>query len=441
MEPITLASMKVTNFGRIADATVTFSAGTTYISGGNGEGKSWFCRAVQTLFFEKGAAGAHPLKAGTAKGEIIGTLSNGLVCRMGVTENGVTELRITDSSSEMPNKPLGTPRAILDKLISSLAFDPMRFIQELNAKQQLDEIKRICKLDFAEIDKQRATLFAKRTDINREHKAAEATLASMPPHDATAPAAEISTVDLMDKLSKAQAYNRETEAMAKHIDVGRGVLQQRLQAESGFEAKRNELLAALATLDKDRADNREAIAAIEQQIAAKSEALTERPAANTQAIEQQIANSGAENRKLANNKARAEAQARVTKWATESAALTSQIDAIDAEKLKRVSEAAMPIDGLGITDECVTYRGLPLEAASTREQMEVSFAICASLNPTLRTVIIPHGSLITASNRPHFEALATKYGMQPLVELADDSGTVPGIVIRDGVASQIGGAP
>lgn len=411
-EPVTITSMSVVNFQGIAHAAVTLSGGTVFISGDNGQGKSSFLNAVATLFFGADYAGKVPVRKGEKRAEIVGTLSNGLHCRMTITEAGTVSLAVTDASGLK----LGTPRAVLNKLVGSLAFDPLRFITELDPKKQIAELKTICGLDFTALDKQRDELYRRRTDVNREAKSAQNAVDQSPAHDASAPASEVSVAELMTELKKIQQHNATCDRQEKDIAAGEEALAANTRAQL-------ELLAKLDELKEQEAKYRQALAARKAASSAKRETVI---------LENQIAESGTLNQKLASNKRRAELEAVAKRWADESEKLTQQIDAIDADKSAKLAAAKMPIEGLGFTDDYVTYKGLPLQQASTREQMEISFAICASLNPTLRAVIIPHGSLITPSNRPHFEEIAKRYGMQPLVELADESGEVPGIVISEG---------
>lgn len=413
-EPVTLTSMSVTNFQGIAEAKVTFTGGTVYISGDNGAGKTSFLAAVATLFFGVDYAGAVPLKNGAKRGEIIGTLSNGLTCRMGVTEKGLTALTITDSDGLTK----GTPRAILNKLIGQLAFDPLRFITELDAKQQIAQLKTICGLDFTEADKRRAELYTRRTDVNREAKSADAAFVATPAYDPSAPAEEIDASKLMASLKAAQEHNAAIDTEAKTIASG--------------EAATAKVIERVTQLETELAAEKAKAISYGLAVAERKSKFATLAKHDTAAIEQQISESGALNRKRANNAHRDTLMEKADKWQKESTKLSEAIDAIDAQKTKSLTESKMPIDGLSFSDDYVTWKGVPLAQVSTREQMEVSFAICASLNPTLRAVIVPHGSLITPSNRPHFEAIAEKYGMQPLVELADESGEVPGIVISEG---------
>lgn len=411
-EPITITSMSVKDFQGVHDISVIFSAGVTYISGANGSGKTSLMHSIAVLFFGVEYAGRMPIREGQKRAEITGTLSNGLTCRMVITPSGMT-LTVTDATGLTK----GTPRAILNKLMGSLAFDPLRFVTELNEKQQIAELKTICGLDFTELDKRRLELYTRRTDVNREAKNADAAFMAAPAWDATAPIDEINVSDLMASLKAARDHNAAIDLEAATIVKGEMALSKVLQ-------RVDELTKELAAETAKAQSFANAIADRKVKFTATKQ--------DTATIEQAISDSGAQNRKRTNNAQRDALMERATKWQAEAKTLSDAIDTIDATKSKTLAEAKMPIDGLSFCDDYVTWQGRPLSQASTREQIEVSFAICASLNPTLRAVIVPHGSLITPSNRPHFEAIAAKYGMQPLVELADESGEVPGIVISAG---------
>jgi DNA repair exonuclease SbcCD ATPase subunit len=114
-----------------------------------------------------------------------------------------------------------------------------------------------------------------------------------------------------------------------------------------------------------------------------------------------------------------------------SKALTAAIDKRAEERLEAIGKAKMPVDGLSFGDGVVTFNSLPLEQASDAEQLMISTAIAAALNPKLRVLRIRDGSLLDDDAMERLATFATERDFQIWIERVDGSGTV-GIVMEDG---------
>ena len=111
--------------------------------------------------------------------------------------------------------------------------------------------------------------------------------------------------------------------------------------------------------------------------------------------------------------------------------LTVKIDAIDAKKSEMLAKANMPIAGLGINEDGVTYTGIPFDQISSAEQLKVSLAIAMAANPQIRVIRIMDGSLLDGDNFKVIQEMADAKDYQVFVEKVDDSGKV-GVYIEDG---------
>ena len=78
----------------------------------------------------------------------------------------------------------------------------------------------------------------------------------------------------------------------------------------------------------------------------------------------------------------------------EYADLTKAIDAHDRKKIDALADAQIALEGLSITEDGITYDGVPFGDLNSGAQIEVAFWILAELNPRLRIVQIRHGSLL-----------------------------------------------
>jgi hypothetical protein len=91
----------------------------------------------------------------------------------------------------------------------------------------------------------------------------------------------------------------------------------------------------------------------------------------------------------------------------------------------------MPIDGLAIKEDGVTFNGIPFEQLSSSEQLKVSLAIAMANNPALKVIRILDGSLLDADNMAIIEQMADKEDYQVWIEVVDSSGKV-GFYIEEG---------
>lgn len=107
------------------------------------------------------------------------------------------------------------------------------------------------------------------------------------------------------------------------------------------------------------------------------------------------------------------------------------MEAREQARLDAIGKAEMPIPGLSFGDGVVTFNGLPLNQASDAEQLMISTAIAAALNPKLRVIRIRDGSLLDDDAMVRLAAFAEERDMQIWIERVDGSGTV-GIVMEDG---------
>jgi hypothetical protein len=111
--------------------------------------------------------------------------------------------------------------------------------------------------------------------------------------------------------------------------------------------------------------------------------------------------------------------------------MTSDIERLDTERQRAIGAVKMPIPDLGFGTDGVLYRGLPLEQASSAEQIKVSMSMAMALNPTLRVVQIRAGSLLDDSSLKIVQDLADANQYQVWMEVVATGGE-GGVTIVDG---------
>ena len=110
-----------------------------------------------------------------------------------------------------------------------------------------------------------------------------------------------------------------------------------------------------------------------------------------------------------------------------------KIKSIDAEKESIISNAALPLQGLGFNDTGVTYQGRPLSDCSGMEKLEISAAIGMSMKKPegINVMRIADGSSIDSEHLHRLREMCRNTGFQLWIETVDETGEV-GFYIEDG---------
>ncbi|HJX53718.1 MAG TPA: hypothetical protein VJ801_13205 [Polyangia bacterium] len=318
-------------------------------------------------------------------------------------------------------KAVSSPQTVLDKLYSSVAFNPLEFAGQEPPKQSAT-LRRIVGLDFSMLDTERARIYQEREAAGRVLTQAKARLAAMPEPAADVPDKEVSVAALM--AEKEAADNVNFEHAAERAKLGKAVYE-----TTGFiklvEQRRRELKEA----EDLYAASRKAENAAQETVAALAPDILIAP------IIEKIKGAESINWAVRGKQERAKEQSNVSRMEGERLALTSAIEDIDAKKAKALSEAKWPINGLGFSEDGVTYRGLPFDQASQSERLRVSVAIGIALNPTLRVLLIRDASLLDKASMKMLYDLAEEHDVQLWIERVGD-GDQGAVILEDGEIKQ-----
>ena len=394
------------------------------LTGKNGAGKSSVLDAIEAAIAGgKATKTRRPIRDGQDHAEVEVKFGEFIVKRtwdrkvkggdefttaLTVRQAAPTEL----ADGTLPYSHVARPQELLDRFWSKLAMNPLEFA-DMPPKLQQQTLVGLVALPFdpVQLDAYRAEVYARRTEVGRELKAAQGELSAYPAPTPGTPTEEVSASTLLAELQQMSDQKRDREALQRSI----------ADASRRSEALRQEIGELQDLLDKTeraRADYVEALAESPEVDAAAEAALRE-----------QVATVDETNAAVRSARQHAALSAKLDGIVQLHADLARQITEADEKRAAGLAAAQFPVDGLGFDDDGVTFNGVPFDAVSQAEQWEVSMAIAAALNPELRVFRINQGSLIDDEHRALIAALARKHDAQVWLEVVDEE---VGIRIEEG---------
>lgn len=371
------------------------------ITGRNAQGKSSVLDAIW-LALGGGAAAretTRPIRDGEDHAHVTLDLGDLIVKR--TWDGDKTALTVTSADGAKYSGPQG----ILDALVGRMSFDPLEFTR-LSAREQVEALTAVVDLggiDLAANASERQAAYDERTEFGRTLKA----LGEIIKPDPNVPALETSASDLIARICEAE----ETRSM-----------------QSNQAAHANQLANSYAQLEMDLARAQRAY------LAARDVVENHKIAGDVDALTAELKSVEQTNAAVRENSARRERTAQAGALQKSYDKQTAAINAADKVRADALAKAKFPVDGLGFTDEGVTYNGVPFSQASSAEQIRVSLAMAMSLNPKLRVVRIMDGSLLDSDSMALIAEMAAEKDYQVWIERVED-GNAAAVLIEDGAVA------
>lgn len=415
-----ITELRVSNVKRLKAVTITPDGSVVTVGGRNGQGKT---SALDSIMYALGGQKVIPdvpirkgEKSATIELDISGTPPLKVVRRF--TKSGSTVEVYQQTQSGMAK--LTSAQAVLDALCGRIAFDPLSF-SRMKRDEKVALLRKLAGIDTSDIDAEIKSTFDERTHVNRRVAELKAQ-ADAAPHFADAPEEEVSVAALTEQLTAAQQQNTEADAAVRKVENFKSGLSGQ---EATVERLRRELESAEAQADETR-----------KRLSDVESAAKKMERADTESITKRIKEAAGINAKVQKNREKQKLTAAHAEQDTRAESLTSAIEALRSDRLKMIAEANWPVDGLGFSDDGVTLNDLPLEQASSEEQLRLSMAIAMQMNPKFPVALIREGSLIDDEQMKVIAQMADAAGGQVWVERVgkDESCTV---VIEDGMVESV----
>jgi len=248
-------------------------------------------------------------------------------------------------------------------------------------------------VDTTALEEEAERVYADRAVTNRAVRNLEAQIAAMPYHEGLGTelkdAGEVSS-----RLEKAISENASNEKRLGELDDANDAISDLQIEEKGIADKIATIKAQLQAAENEADLIEEArVKAVESRdkIHAEISALVD---VDLDPIRAEMSELSKHNAQIAENAARSAEAKRLRTYEDESRKKTERLAAIEAEKAKLLRQAKFPIEGLAFTAAGVTFNGQPFNQASAAEQLRVSVAMGAAMQPKLKVALVRDGSLL-----------------------------------------------
>lgn len=387
-----IISLETTNYKRAKHVQIVPDpdGNLVIVAGKNGQGKS---SVLDSIAAALGGANSKttpkPIRDGEDRAEIVLETEELTVTRV-FTPSGS---RLTLTSKDGAKYPKA--QAKLDELVGKLSLDPLAFTL-LDDKKQLQQLLDLVELPFnpEQLEAERKQVFEERTAVNRRAKEFESALAQFGELPADLPTTEVSVAELLGEYRNLESAQQERARYLTDLN------------ESRYKVE--ELERQLAAARKHLADVTEAIGNMPDYTA------------DLEALRGKIDGAEETNRLVRKAKERGSLEFQYDATKDQAAKLTAKLEQIAKTKADGLAAAKFPVDGLGFTEDGVTYQGQPFKQASSAEQIRVSMAMAIALNPALRVIRIADGSLLDADSLALVEKTAREHDMQVWLEVVGD---------------------
>ncbi len=421
-----IIELRAENIKKIKAITIHPTGDIVQITGKNGHGKSSVLDCIWLALDGAEASKKMPtiVREGQEKASVTLIMGDITISRRYVGENAYLDV-YTKEGAKYPS-----PQAVLDKMISTIAFDPLQFTN-LDAKKQVELLLQFSEIsiDIPEHDRKIKQAETDRTDANRDLKKAQ-TVFEQVQKPASLELQEVKPVtDLMNERKQIEAEKNVAETTINSLITNGQQYKKDIadktklitELEAHLEAAKKELIQSQENLSKttgsykthktnyDSKDFTGRLGKIDSTIA-DGETLRQSNATIARYVE--IEGAFKKTKEIAFTKEK-------------------DLNALRAQRDIAIKEAKFPIRGLGLSEEGVTFNNIPFVQCSSAERLQVGIAMVIAANPQIRVVRIQDGSLLDSESMKVISNMAEAYDLQFFIEKVDESGKI-GIVMEDG---------
>lgn len=425
-ENLRIVQLTVENVKRVQAVTITPKGSTVVIGGLNRQGKSSTLDAIAYALGGGKLIPSEPIRKGAKHARIEVDLGE-LIVERKFTKNGST---LTVTPKDGPK--FASPQTVLDKLIGKLSFDPLVFL-DMKPADQLKTLKELVGINFDDLDAKREKLYDERKDLNRDAKNLEGQLEGIPEHsDAPEP---VKIESLMVQIEEAETYNGQAEEMEIQLGDAQRNVERHVEEFQRCEREIDELRQKAISLQEKQKQHASHQSEFEQKVETLQQQIAVFEKKDTAPLKEQIRSAEEINQRVREREQRKIVAKEMRSKTADAMKLTLAIEDIDAQKEARLAQAKFPVPGLSFGEDGVLLNNIPLEQASSREQIETVVGIGFAMNPGLKIALVRNASLIDDEGLATIAQIAEEKGGQIWLERVGH-GKECQVIIEDGLVAE-----
>lgn len=421
-----IVELRTEGIKRIRAVRIRPQSDVIQVVGKNKNGKSsvlnsiWWCldgaRNIQKT----------PIRLGEESAFIQLDLGDLLVTRRFTAKEGsewTTDLKIEGTNGAVYR----SPQAMLDSFIRALAFEPLKLLT-MEPREQARTIEALVPgFDHDEYRVEQERDRARRTEVNREIRRLQGQISGV------------------EDPAQPDPGRVDEEAIATELESAGQQATARVTEEARRENIARECAALERTLDGIEAEiarlqeTRHNVEVKRVGLAREMEAWTPLPErVDTGAVRDRLAMARRQNAlhsswaQVTSQRERLDSQLGEQQILSED--LSAEITARDQRRADAIAAAGPIVSGLSFGEHGVMLNDLPLDQASTAEQIGLAVSVASALNPPLRVILVRDGSSLDDESLEILEKFALEHDMQVWVERVGTSVEEGmGVLIVDGM--------
>lgn len=449
--------LKSENVMKLVAVDITPQGNLVIVGGKNGAGKSSVLNSIAMALGGENLAPSEPIRAGETDAKIEVDLGDFIVTRKFSRDKIVVPAKVlsgqpgdyvpeqttwgeTKSTLVVTNKDgarYPSPQAMLNKILGRLTFDPLAFAREGEStegqKKQADTLRKLVGIDVSALNAKRDVLVTERRLLKQTHGIKEAQLLALPFYK-DAPAVEISLDEISKEMLEAEQLRKKAEDAERQVSLVREQHASELRAVDTYVTEIIKLETQIANLTDRRREAEERTSKLFQSLNdAQTVAMGVRASVPDVALlRQKLSETEVKNNLVRANTRYTTLDAEVKQLSAKVQDKDTEVQKVDGDKKYLLAEAKFPVPGLGLSDDGVTFNGLPFSQAASSEQLRVSVAIGLALNPTLKVLLIRSGNLLDDDSLQLVAEQAEKADAQVWMEYVTSNPEGVQVMIEEG---------
>ena len=418
--------LSVSDIKKIQVAEICPDGHVVEIAGKNGQGKTTILDSILWALGGKKHIQEMPVRKGAEEGNIEIDLGDYIVHRK-IKSNGRSTIQIMNKDGAK----YSSPQEILDNLVTVLSFDPLEFMNKSD-KERLNMVRQFAPdVDFQALEDLVKASFNVRREEKRNLDSVQKFLQSLSDEEKVPELIDIEPKHKeLRELEATNASNQKKREEFSDLKSKRDKLESSL---SGCQAEKKQLIEKIKDLDNEITFTRKEILNIDKEIEQFPKIPKDISASELTVEINNIAQANFERDSIiSRNKNRLTIVDREKSIQEKVAKAEKDLQEHRAVLDNELKKIQIPVDGIEITPEGIMLDGVPLEQASSAQQLNVGMQIAIKANPKLRALRIKDGSLLDDESMQLLKNSAEENDFQIWIERVG-SGGKGAIVIEDGL--------